>query len=119
MMLFLWSENLFKMAEFDRYRYMLGSKSRHNMFKEMEEKGLIAMWKEKGKSNMRTSYYTLTKKAKLICREMHNIHSQKVLMTEEFPGATKKQHYSIRFANKWMQEKPDRLANIRKSTLKR
>ena len=118
MILFLHSEYLFKKSEFERWRKFFGQKAKWNLFDELVDKGLIVLWKEKGLSNMRTSYYTLSKKAKLICREMHEISSQKRLMEENIEGGAWYQKWRSKFVNDYFINKPDPLVKVRRSSKK-
>ena len=119
LILFLASEYLFKKSEFDRYLSMLGHKGkRHYAITEMINKNLVVIWKEKQKGVIRATYFTLTKQAKIIYKEMHDIHSQKKRMQEVFPNMYKKQKWASKFINESIQNREDPIEKYNKSKTK-
>ena len=119
MILFLASEYLFKKSEFDRYLTMLGHKGkRHYAIDEMKKKNFVVIWKAKQQGVIRTTYFTLTKQAKIIYKEMHDIHSQKKLMQEVFPNMYKKQKWSSKLINNHFTNKEDPIEKYNRSKTK-
>ena len=98
---------------------MLGYKGRrHYAITDMIKKNLVTIWKEKQKGVIRTTYFTLTKQAKIIYKDMHDIHSQKKLMQEMFPNMRKNQKWSSKFINNHLQNREDPIEKYNKSKTK-